>query len=104
MSLKLQFNTTLLIKMNSSSKEIRDWHTTTTTTAIIYINKVGSLTFSKMMTEECILNYDLFRISTLIIMTHLLGTFKNWVNDCLIDMSDFLENKFVCFIERLCGK
>ena len=101
MSLKLQFNTTLLIKMNSSSKEIRDWHTTTTTTttAIIYINKVGSLTFSKMMTEECILNYDLFRISTLIIMTHLLGTFKNWVNDCLIDMSDFL-----CFIECLCGK
>ena len=55
-----------------------------------------------MMTEECILNYDLFRISTLIIMTHLLivGTFKNWVNDCLIDMSDFLENKFVHLIEN----
>ena len=76
--------------MNSSLKEIRDWHTTTTTTtaAMIFINKVvqlHSLTFSKMMTEECILNYDLFRISTLIIMTHLVGTFKNWVNDCLID-------------------
>ena len=82
--------------MNSSLKEIRDWHNTTTTTtaAMIFINKVvqlHSLTFSKMMTEECILNYDLFRISTLIIMTHFvilyyLGSYyKNWVNDCLID-------------------
>ena len=85
--------------MNSSLKEIRDWHTTTTTTAaIIFINKVvqlHSLTFSKMMTEECILNYDLFRISTLIIMTHfILLTIK--IGSMIVGlMSDFLGNKFV---------
>ena len=85
--------------MNSSLNEIRDWHTTTTTTtaAMIFINKVvqlHSLTFSKMMTEECILNYDLFRISTLIIMTHfILLTIK--IGSMIVGlMSDFLGNKF----------